>query len=216
MTTSIFYQTPWLYEGLMRALYLGGYKARSEALAALIPERSSVVDLCCGPATLYFKHLRFKQVSYTGLDINRAFVERLSFSGSEKVRNPQPDGTTITGMVWDATADAPLPKGDYVIMQASLYHFLPDPYPIVDRMLAAAEKYVILTEPVRNLADSKNPLLAGLARKLTNPGTGDQPNRFNERRFEEFLARYRDKGRVVESYPIAAGREQLCVLRAKL
>jgi hypothetical protein len=83
-------------------------------------------------------------------------------------------------------------------------------------MLAAAEKYVILTEPVRNLADSKNPLLAGLARKLTDPGTGDQPNRFNEKRFEEFLARYRDQGRVVESYPIAAGREQLCVLRAKL
>ena len=111
MTTSIFYQTPWLYEGLMRVLYRGGYNARSEALAALIPERSSVVDLCCGPATLYFKYLRFKQVSYTGLDINRGFVERLSFLGSEKVRNPLPDGTTVTGMVWDATADAPLPKG---------------------------------------------------------------------------------------------------------
>ena len=219
----------------MRVLYLGGYKARSEALAALIPERSSVVDLCCGPATLYFKYLRFKHVSYTGLDINRPFVERLSLLGSEKrvptesasqarqrstgsdqkVRNPQPDDATVTGMVWDATADAPLPKGDYVIMQASLYHFLPDPYPIVDRMLVAAEKYVILTEPVRNLADSKNPLIAGLSRKLTNPGTGDQPNRFNEKRFEEFLARYRAEGRVVESYPIAAGREQLCLLRAK-
>jgi SAM-dependent methyltransferase len=216
MSTSIFYQTPWLYEGLMRVLYLGGYNARSEALAALIPERSSVVDLCCGPATLYFKHLRFKQVSYTGLDINRGFVERLSLLGSGKVRNPQPDGTTVTGMVWDATADAPLPKGDYVIMQASLYHFLPDPYPIVDRMLVAAEKYVILTEPVRNLTDSKNPLIAGLSRKLTNPGTGDQPNRFNEKRFEEFLERYRDEGRVVDSYPIAAGREKLCVLRANL
>ena len=215
MTTSIFYQTPWLYEGLMRVLYRGGYKARSEALAALIPERSRVVDLCCGPATLYFKYLRFKQVSYTGLDVNRAFVERLSFLGSEKVRNPQPDGTTVIGMVWDATADAPLPKGDYVIMQASLYHFLPDPSPIVDRMLVAAEKYVILPEPVRNLADSKNPVLAGLARKLTEPGTGDQPNRFNEKRFEEFLALYRAEGWVVDCYPIAAGREKPSVLRAK-
>jgi hypothetical protein len=73
MTTSVFYRAPWLYEGLMRVLYRGRYNARSEALAALVPERSIVVDLRCGSATLYFKYLRFKQVSYTGLDINRAF-----------------------------------------------------------------------------------------------------------------------------------------------
>lgn len=200
----------------MRVLYRQGYHARSHALAALIPERSSVVDLCCGPATLYFKHLRFKQVSYTGLDINRAFVERLSSLASGKARSLQPGDSRAAGIVWDVTSNSPLPKADYVIMQASLYHFLPDPYPIVDRMLAAAHKNVILTEPVRNLADSKNPLLAKLARKLTNPGTADQPNRFNEKRLEEFLARYRLEGRVVESYPIAAGREQLCLLRAKL
>ena len=214
MNPSVFYQSAWLYETLMRVLYGTGYKERSEALAALIPEGSSVVDLCCGPATLYFSHLRFKQVSYTGLDINRRFVERLSswLPANERSFQRQ-DSPRVTGIVWDVTANVPLPKADYVLMQASLYHFLPDPRPVVDRMLAAATKRVILTEPVRNLADSKNPLLAQLARKLSNPGTGDQPRRFNEHLFEEFVNRYRASDLVVAYYSIAAGRERLCMLR---
>jgi hypothetical protein len=87
------------------------------------------------------------------------------------------------------------------------------PYPVVDRMLAAARQNVLLTEPVRNLADSENPLVAWLARKLTNPGTGDQPNRFDVGLFKEFLDHYRAAQRVVDSYPIAGDRERLCILR---
>jgi SAM-dependent methyltransferase len=201
MGTSVIYKSRWLYEALMFALYRGEYKERSRAVAALIPEGSTVVDVCCGPATLYFDHLRCKRVSYTGLDINRGFVERLSAQGA-------------TGIVWDVAANVPLPNADYLVMQGSLYHFLPDPRPIVDRMLAAARKSVLLAEPVRNLADSKNPFVVWLARKLTNPGTGDQASRFNPNLFEDFLDHYRAAERVVDSYPIAAGREQLCVLRA--
>lgn len=203
MSTSIIYRWPFLYESFLLVRYRGDYAQRSRAIAEVIPDGATVVDLCCGPATLYFSHLRRKRVRYTGLDINRGFVDRLSARG-------------LTGILWDVTSETPLPEADYVVMQGSLYHFLPNPYSIVDRMLAAAKQRVVLTEPVRNLADSKNPFVAWLAKRLADPGTGDQPNRFNEKRFEEFLTRYRDKGWVVESYPIAAGREQLCVLRAKL
>jgi SAM-dependent methyltransferase len=185
----------------MFLLYQGGYGERSKALAALIPEEASVVDVCCGPASLYFDYLKFKRVAYTGLDINDGFVQNAAARG-------------VKAMVWDVSSGRPLPKADYVIMQASLYHFLPDPRPVVDRMLEAASKNVLLTEPVRNLADSPNPLVAWLARKLTNPGTGEQPRRFNATRFTDFLAPYRAAGRVVDTYTIAAGREQLCVLRA--
>jgi SAM-dependent methyltransferase len=201
VSTSIIYRSSWLYKSVMFLLYQGGYRERSKALATLIPEGASVVDVCCGPASLYFDHLRFKRVAYTGLDINDGFVQNVSARG-------------VKALVWDVSSDTPLPKADYVIMQASLYHFLPDPRPVVDRMLDAASKNVLLTEPVRNLADSPNPLVAWLARKLTNPGTGDQPRRFNAKRLDDFLAPYRAAGRVVGSYPIAAGREQLCVLRA--
>jgi SAM-dependent methyltransferase len=185
----------------MLLLYQRGYAERSKALAALIPEGASVVDVCCGPASLYFDHLRFKHVAYTGLDINAGFVKSVSSRGAR-------------AMVWDVSGDTPFPKAEYLIMQASLYHFLPNPRPVVDRMLEAARKNVLLAEPVRNLADSENPLMASLARKLTNPGTGDQARRFNARRFDQFLSHYREEGRVVEVFPIAAGREWLCVLRA--
>jgi SAM-dependent methyltransferase len=200
MSTSIIYKSTLLYEAFLWLRYRGEYRERSEAIAALIPKGSSLVDVCCGPATLYFKHLRAKQVAYTGLDINRGFVERLSAHG-------------VAASVWDATANTSLPSAEYLVMQGSLYHFLPDPYPIVDRMIRAAKKSVILTEPVRNLADSKNPLVAGLARKLSNPGTRDQPNRFNGSLFEKFVSHYRAKDLVIGDYTIAGGREQLCILR---
>lgn len=185
----------------MLLLYQRGYAERSKALAALIPEGASVVDVCCGPASLYFDHLRLKHVTYTGLDINVGFVQGVCSRGA-------------TAMVWDVAEPKPLPKADYVIMQASLYHFLPDPRPIVDRMLEAAKKNVLLTEPVRNLAGSGNPLVAWLAQKLTNPGTGDQARRFDAKRLDEFLDPYRASGRLVDTYPIAAGRERLCILHA--
>jgi SAM-dependent methyltransferase len=200
MSPSIIYRWPFLYEGFLLVRYRGEYTARSRAIAEVIPDSATVVDLCCGPATLYFSHLRRKQVRYTGLDINRGFVDRLSARGA-------------TGILWDVASETPLPKADYVVMQGSLYHFLPDPYPIVDRMLAAAKQRVVLTEPVRNLADSKNSVVAWLAKRLANAGTGDQAHRFNDALFQQFLDHYQALGLVADWYPIAAGREQLCLLR---
>jgi hypothetical protein len=200
MGTSLIYRSPLLYEGFLLVRYGRAYAERSGAIAALIPEGATVVDLCCGPATLYFGHLCRKRVAYIGLDINRNFVDRLSARG-------------LTGHLWDVASDAALPRADFLVMQGSLYHFLPDPYPIVDRMLAAAAKYVVLTEPVRNFADSKSPLVAWLAKRLADPGTGDQPNRFNLALFQKLVDHYQARGQVVDCHPIAAGREQLCVLR---
>ncbi len=174
-------------------------RRRFEALAERIPEGGSLLDVCCGPATLFHRYLKQKGTDYTGLDINPAFIQRLSARGG-------------TGLVWNLEEDRPLPRRQYVIMQSSLYHFLPDAAPIVERMLAAAEKQVLIAEPIRNLADSPSALLAFLARKLTNPGTGDQPHRFNEPRLDALLQSYRQRGQVVESRLIAGGREKLYIL----
>jgi SAM-dependent methyltransferase len=183
----------------MRALYGSAYHLRFEALAERIPEGGSVLDVCCGPATLFHRYLKQKGTSYTGLDINPAFIQRLSARGG-------------TGLVWNLEEDRPLPRRQFVIMQSSLYHFLPDAAPIVERMLAAAEKQVLIAEPIRNVADSQSALLAFLARKLTNPGTGDQPHRFNEARLDALLQPYRQRGQVLESGLIAGGREKLYIL----
>lgn len=200
MTTSVIYRNAFIYEAMMMVLYGGrAYHERYRRLAELIPEGASVLDLCCGPATLFHRYLKRKGVRYTGLDINEAFVRQLSANGA-------------VGMVWNLEENRALPRAEYVIMQASLYHFLPDANPIVERMLSAAEKQVLIAEPIRNVADSQVPVLASLARKLTNPGTRDQANRFNEARLDALLSPYSRNGQVLDSRLIAEGREKLYIL----
>jgi SAM-dependent methyltransferase len=186
----------------MRVLYGRAYNDRDRALADVIPDGASVLDLCCGPATLFHRYLKRKGVRYTGLDINAGFVARLSAGGA-------------VGLVWNLQESRPLPRAEYVVMQASLYHFLPHALSMVERMMQAAERQVLIAEPIRNLLNSRVPLLAALARKCANPGTGDQPHRFDEARLDGLLEPYRQRGQVVQARLIAGGREKLYVLAAE-
>ena len=109
----------------MAVLYGRYYRARSRSVAELVPRGASVLELCCGPGTLYLGHLRAKGVRYRGLDLNPAFVAALRRRGAD-------------AEVRDVGAAEPLPPADVVLIQASLYHFLPDARAVVDRMRAAA------------------------------------------------------------------------------
>jgi hypothetical protein len=133
-------------------------------------------------------------VRYLGLDINPRFIARLGEAGR----------------VWNVQEPLPLPGSDYVLMQASLYHFLPDPAPVIDRMLSAAARQVIVAEPIRNLSDGRVPFLSALARRGTDAGTGAQPRRFNEQTLDAFFSRY--VGRVSRSFLIPGGREKVYLL----
>ncbi|HWN97843.1 MAG TPA: methionine biosynthesis protein MetW [Blastocatellia bacterium] len=197
MPTSLIYRSSSLYELAMLALYGRHYRARYRSIAELIPAGSSALDLCCGPALLYHRCLSHKSVSYTGLDVNARFIEQLRSRGAQ-------------GQVWDLRSEKPLPEADYVVMQASLYHFLPDPSPIVDRMLSAARKQVIITEPIRNLSSSNSRLLARVGKFLTDPGTGNHLQRFNEASLDHFFSRYASLVR--HRALIAGGREKVYVL----
>jgi len=73
-------------------------------------------------------------------------------------------------------------------MQASLYHFLPDPKPILQRMRAAARKALIISEPVINLADSKSAFVRALSGRLTNAGNGHESLRFDEQSLDELFS----------------------------
>ncbi|WP_435593578.1 class I SAM-dependent methyltransferase [Nocardia sp. bgisy118] len=199
MSESLIYRNRAVYELLMRGLYGRHYAARYGAIAGLVPDGAEVVDVCCGPATLYTRYLRAKSVAYTGLDLNERFVAGVSRAGGR-------------GLVWNMRSDAPLPEADYVVMQASLYHFLPEPGPVLDRMLAAARKSVIVAEPIRNLATSRNRVLSTVGRRFTNAGDGRQAHRFTEATLDEFFRRY--EPRVAQRALIAGGREKLYVLSA--
>lgn len=181
----------------MIGLYGRHYSTRYRAIADLIPAGSEVLDLCCGPALLYTRYLKHKSVKYTGLDINPAFISVLTARG-------------IDCRIRDLRDDTRLPKADYVVMQASLYHFLPDPIPIIQRMRVAARKQVIISEPIRNLALAKSTFIGSLAGRLTNPGSGSQPLRFTEEMLDELLTF--ELGHHFEPVYIKGGREKIYVI----
>jgi SAM-dependent methyltransferase len=184
----------------MLGLYGRYYASRYRALTALIPEGATVLDVCCGPAILYHRYLKYQAVRYTGLDINVKFIQPLNQGGA-------------CGRLWDMRSETPLPDADYVVMQASLYHFLPDPAPVVDRMLRAARKAVLIAEPIRNLANSRNPLLRLLARRGTDPGSGEAAQRFTEELLDAFFAPY--AAQVRQAFLIPGGREKVYVLASQ-
>jgi SAM-dependent methyltransferase len=194
----LFYQSAALYELVLWILYGRHYVSRYEALDALIEDGSTVIDLCCGPATLYRKFLKKRSVRYTGLDMNPRFIASLKNAGA--------DGELI-----DLRSTTPLPNADYAIMQASLYHFLPDPKPVVDRMLAAARLGAIIAEPIRNLNDIKIKAIASAGAKASNPGSGDQPLRFTETDLDSFFAQYHQS--LTKSFLIPGEREKVFVLK---
>jgi SAM-dependent methyltransferase len=194
---SVIYRNALVYELVMLGLYGRHYGARYRAVADLIPGGSSVLDLCCGPGVLFDRYLRARSVDYTGLDINPRFVARVNSRGGR-------------GVLDDLTAGRPLPERDTVVMQASLYQFLPDPTPVVHRMLRAARERVIIAEPVRNVATGRNPWLAELARRLTDAGSGPRPSRYTEASFDAFIASLGVP--VTRSFLVPGGREKVVVL----
>jgi hypothetical protein len=196
MGLSLIYRNRVAYELMMLVLYGRHYAGRYEAIANFIPRGADVLELCCGPGVLYERYLRQKDVRYRGLDISTKFVNDLERRG-------------IAAERWDLRSDRPLPHAEYVIMQASLYHFLPDAAPVLDRMLEAAEKEVIIAEPIRNLSSSKVPIIARFSRTMTDPGVGSAANRFVEKTLDELAGRYRNLVR--ESFLAPGGREKIYV-----
>ncbi len=200
MSVSLIYRSATGYELLMRALYGRHYADRMRAVANEVPPGSSVLELCCGPATLYRRCLRGRTSSYVGVDVNPGFVAALRRRGIEALQLDL------------AADDRALPSADVVIIQASLYHFLPRAQRLVDRMLAAARDRVIVSEPVRNLAGSEVAIVRVVGRRAADPGTGGHARRFDERSLEAFMRPYR--AQILKEFAIPGGRERVYVLQA--
>jgi SAM-dependent methyltransferase len=197
MRISLVYSHPVIYEALMAGLYGRHYEDRYRAVAGLIAPGSSVLDLCCGPGVLYHRHLRAKAIRYTGWDCNRGFIAYLARRGAE-------------GEVRNICANDPFPVSDYVVMQGSLYHFLPDASGVIKRMIRAARRQVIISEPVRNLATSRRPWLSWLAKKGTAVDGDETALRFTAKSLEALLIPWREK--ITRSFFIPGGREQVYVI----
>ena len=193
---SLIYRSAVGYGLAMRVLYGRYYGTRDAAVAAHVPDDASVLELCCGPARLYRNELRGRVSSYVAMDRNAGFVDGLRLRG---VDARQADV---------ATAD--LPVADIVLMQAALYHFLPDAEAMVRRMLAAARRRVVISEPVRNLAQSRVAIVARLASAGAATAGGAQAQRFDEASLRTLMERFDDA--ILVSQPAAGGRERVYVL----
>ncbi len=195
---SLIYRSAWGYGLAMRVLYGRYYDARDAAVAEHVPDGASVLELCCGPARMYLRELRGRTRSYVGLDANARFVERLRRRGIDARRAD--------------VATAELPRADVVVMQASLYHFLPEPQAaaMVQRMMAAALERVVIAEPVRNLASSRLRPVARLAAGGAATGAGAQEQRFDADSLRALMARFAPA--ILHSGPAPGGREHVYVL----
>jgi SAM-dependent methyltransferase len=131
MARSPIYRNAMLYELAMRLLYRSGYRRRQEAIAELVPSGVSVLEVCSGPGRLYLDYLRAKGVASIGLDLSEGFVRYLRTRG-------------VHALVWDVRSATPLPRADGVVMQASLYQFIPAARPVVDRLLEAARQHIVI------------------------------------------------------------------------
>lgn len=201
MSRSLVYRSAAGYELVMCLLYGRHYGERLRAVAGEVPPGASVLELCCGPGTLYERHLRGRVRSYIGLDLNDRFVRGLRERGIDARQADL------------AAGEAALPEADVVLMQASLYHFLPRPESLLERMLAAARDRVIVSEPVRNISTSRIPVIGALGRRAADPGAGGAQQRFTESSLDALMGRY--AGRVLKSFLIPGGREKVYVLSGR-
>jgi len=158
------YWSAGLYDLTMRLLYGKEYARTYADVARLIPDGSSVVDVCAGTCRLA-EHLKGRDCSYLALDYNGHFVMGARSRG-------------INARLFDVTRD-PIPAADYVVMSSSFYHFHRNAPEVLARLRAAARKAVLISEPVRNLSSHSLKPLAGIANLLTHPGQGDFQFRYD-------------------------------------
>ena len=190
------YWHPVIYNGIMKMLYGTYFQDRYKAIAEIIPDNASITEICAGDAYLYLNYLKKKNINYTGLDINSVFVR------SAQKKN-------ISFKQFNLMTDE-VPLSDYVIIQASLYQFIPNEDIIISKLLASTKKVLIIAEPVRNLSDSNNPLISFFAKYSANPGNNHVHNRFNAQTLSTCFRKYPQLSELNE---IKGGREMVGVFR---
>ncbi len=196
--SSFIYSNQNVYQLVMRLLYGQNFRARYEALAAEIPPGAQVVDLCAGDAYLYRHFLRQKGVNYLGLELSPQFVAAGKSQGV-----PMREFN-----VWQDE----IPTADFVLMQASLYQFLPQAETVVHKMLNAARSKVIIAEPIRNLSEEDS-WLGRMSRIMTKPRTEDEA--YSGARFNEVSLRklFKACAAFEREFLIPGGRELVGVFR---
>ncbi len=164
------------YRLLMQMLYKGNYYGRFGAVLKHVSE-NTVTELCFGD-TIIAKHCKKEGITWTGLDINEAFVKKAMKKGFNASRS---DISTLPS----------IPPADVVIICGSLYHFHSEVEELFIKMLAAAPT-IIISEPVHNLSTHKG-IIGKLARASANINGKEQHFRYTEKTLTDLLNILRDR-----------------------
>jgi glycosyltransferase involved in cell wall biosynthesis len=164
------------YDLVMKALYRFQWEQTYREVAERIPDGASVVDVCAGTARIYRNFLEERGCEYLGLD----------YSG-HLVMSARRHGVPIRR--FDLLRDE-VPPADYVVMCSSFYHFRSREAEIIDKLLRAARKAVVISEPVENLSSRGPSVWSRLMRRLTNPGVGEFAYRYDLASFQAFAEQH--------------------------
>lgn len=193
---SIVYWHPFIYSLFIKFSFKRNYTDRYRAIADIIPKNSSIIDVCCGDCRLY-NFLKSRYVDYLGLDFNKNFIMEAKKKG-------------IKGTLFNIYIDE-IPRTDYVIMQGSLYQFIPNHAWVLNKLYDAAGKCLIISEPVKNYASSRSRFVSLIAKMLNNPGDGIKVNRFNISTLKEAMRPY--ERNIVKEFYITSGIEYVVVVK---
>jgi hypothetical protein len=171
----IIYWHPAIYEFFVRLMFGKEYRKRYTIISDLIPENSAVTDVCCGDCKLY-EFLKDKNVRYRALDCNVRFVARAKKRG-------------IRAEVFDLYNDE-VPSSDIIVLQSSLYQFIPRHDEILRKLFHAARSYLIISETTKSYGRSAARAISFFAHRMTDPGDGMKPYRFSLEALRQSLKPY--------------------------
>lgn len=193
------YWHPLLYKAAMRLSYGNRFEARYTALGKYIPEGCQLLEVCMGDALLYRHYLSGKNIRYSCCDINPVFVKAAKRKG-------------LNASLLDVCFD-PIPKSEYILMQGSLYHFIPNQKEVVKKLLAACTKQLIISESTDNLSNSSSELKAYIGEQLSKAKSGQSRIKFTHDSLKETFSGLSDRIAVWEETPL--NREVIVVLNAR-
>ena len=155
-----------------------------------------MVDVCCGDSYLqsFFEN---KNIEYLGLDFNPTFINFSSKRG-------------INAKLFNIYKDD-IPQADYIVIQTSLYQFIPNHDQILQKLYQAADKYLIITETLKSLGGSGNKFVSSIGRFLNNPGDGVKAERFVMQTFKKAMKPFQKN--IEHEFFINGGLDYLVVIK---
>ncbi|MEE8382413.1 MAG: hypothetical protein V3R78_11135 [Thermodesulfobacteriota bacterium] len=166
------YWHPVTYRLIEKILYGRNYRKHYEALSREIGD-SSIFELCCGDCQIVDY---LKGNTYQGLDINPRFVNHAKKKG-------------INVSLQDVMVSE-IPEVECIIIHNSLYQFYPHHEKLIYKALESAQKKLIISEPVINLASSKNRSISFMAKWITRVGSDSSSKRFSRKEMEEVFNKF--------------------------